>query len=31
MNGVTTILTLENPVFQTTMIAASIMILKLMF
>ena len=31
MNGVTTILTLENPVFQTYMIAASIMILKLMF
>jgi uncharacterized MAPEG superfamily protein len=31
MNAVTAILTLENPVFQTYMIAASIMILKLMF
>ncbi len=31
MNGETAILTLENPVFYTYMIAASIMILKLMF
>ncbi len=31
MNSVNAILSLENPVFQTYMIAASIMILKLMF
>lgn len=31
MNGITELLTLDNPVFQTYMIAASIMILKLMF
>jgi uncharacterized MAPEG superfamily protein len=31
MNAASTLLTLDNPVFQTYMIAASIMILKLMF
>jgi uncharacterized MAPEG superfamily protein len=31
MNATSTLLTLDNPVFQTYMIAASIMILKLMF
>ena len=31
MNSVTALLSLDNPVFQTYMIAASIMILKLMF
>ena len=31
MNAITGLLTLDNPVFQTYMIAASIMILKLMF
>ncbi len=31
MNSVSALLTLDNPVFQTYIIAASIMILKLMF